>query len=64
MKRQLTFALIFSLASGNVWAQQQPVTFTSNTTLVVVDVTVKDKNGKVMEDLRKDDFALTDIRRA
>jgi len=60
MKRQLTFALIFSLASGNVWAQQQPVTFTSNTTLVVVDVTVKDKNGKVMEDLRKDDFALTE----
>jgi len=60
MKRQLILALIVSLVPGNVWAQQQPVTFTSNTTLVVVDVTVRDKNGKVIEDLRKDDFALAE----
>jgi VWFA-related protein len=59
MKRQLIFALIVSLVSGNVWAQE-PVTFTSNTTLVVVDVTVRDKSGKVVEDLKKDDFALTE----
>src|SRR5580700_8870298 len=39
-------------------AQQAPVTFTSNTTLVIIDVTVKDKTGKVVEDLKKGDFAL------
>ena len=48
----------FFLALGPLPAQQAPVTFTSNTTLVIIDVTVKDKTGKVVEDLKKGDFSL------
>ena len=61
MRRQLILVLVYLLALGNVQAQQQqPVTFTSNTTLVIIDVNVKDKSGKVIEDLKKDDFKLTE----
>jgi VWFA-related protein len=65
MKRPLTLTLVYLLALGNVRAQQQdPVTFTSNTTLVIIDVTVRDKSGKVVEDLKKDDFKLTEDGKA
>jgi VWFA-related protein len=60
MKRTLIFGLTFLLAFGNLPGQQAPVTFTANTTLVIIDVTVKDKSGKVVEDLKKGDFALTE----
>src|SRR5450755_2951979 len=60
MKRILVFGLTFLLAFGTLPAQQAPVTFTANTTLVIIDVTVKDKSGKVVEDLKKGDFALTE----
>ncbi len=60
MKRLLIFGLVFVLSFGNLPAQQAPVTFTANTTLVIIDVTVKDKGGKVVEDLKKGDFALTE----
>ena len=56
MKRALVYGLTFLLTAGNFPAQD--VTFTSNTTLVVIDVTVKDKSGKVIEDLKKGDFTL------
>ena len=36
--------------------QQPPVKFT--TTLVVVDVTVEDRSGKPVQDLKKEDFAV------
>ena len=40
-------------------AQDQPTpTFKTNTNLVIVNVTVKDKNGKAIEDLKKDQFTL------
>ena len=58
MKKIVVFGLVFFLTLGNIPAQQAPVTFTSNTTLVIIDVTVKDKSGKVVEDLKKGDFAL------
>jgi len=60
MKRLLIFGLVFFLAFGTMPAQQAPVTFTSNTTLVIIDVSIKDKSGKVIEDLKKGDFALTE----
>ncbi len=60
MKRLIVFGLVFLLAFGNLLAQQAPVTFTSSTTLVIIDVTVKDKSGKVVEDLKKGDFALSE----
>jgi len=60
MKRSLIFGLVFLLSFGNLPAQQAPVTFTSNTTFVIIDVTVKDKAGKVVEDLKKNDFVLTE----
>src|SRR5580692_9142427 len=60
MKRLLIFALVFLLTFGTLPGQQAPVTFTSTTTLVIIDVTVKDKAGKVVEDLKKGDFALTE----
>src|SRR5580765_8540570 len=51
MKRAIIFGLVFVLTLGNLPAQQAPVTFQSNTTLVIIDVAVKDKAGKVIEDL-------------
>src|ERR1700760_4357411 len=64
MKRLLIFSLVFVLSIGNIPAQQAPVTFTTNTTLVIIDVTVKDKAGKVVEDLKKGDFVLTEDGKA
>jgi len=64
MKRFIVFGLVFLLTFGNVPAQQAPVTFTSNTTLVIIDVTVKDKAGKVVEDLKKGDFSLSEDGKA
>ncbi len=58
MKKTVATGLAFFLAIGNLPAQQQPVTFTANTTLVVIDVAVKDKSGKVIEDLKKGDFVV------
>src|SRR5450432_3233651 len=60
MKQSIIFLLVFMLAFGNLFAQQGPVTFTSTTTLVIIDVAVKDKTGKVIEDLKKNDFTLTE----
>src|SRR5271170_131433 len=64
MKRLLIFGLVFLLTFGTLPGQQAPVTFTSTTTLVIIDVTVKDKAGKVVEDLKKGDFALTEDGKA
>src|SRR5271170_5059607 len=63
MKRLLIFGLVFLLTFGNL-PGQAPVTFQSNTTLVIIDVTVKDKSGKVVEDLKKEDFALSEDGKA
>jgi VWFA-related protein len=45
-------------------SQVQPATarttFTVNTQLVIEEVTVKDKNGKAVEGLRKEDFSVTE----
>ncbi len=60
MKKAVIFGLVFCLSFGNIQAQQAPVTFTSNTTLVIIDVTIKDAKGKIIEDLKKNDFVVTE----
>jgi VWFA-related protein len=59
----LTLVVILALASGGQQPAQPPagvpstgVTFSTNTNLVVVDVTVRDKSGKVIEGLKQSDF--------
>jgi VWFA-related protein len=47
--------LFLLLPQGNA---QDAVTFTSQANLVVIDVSVKDKSGKVLPDLKKSDFTI------
>lgn len=56
MKRSIFVPALF-LFFANVQAQEQP-TFTSNTNLVIIDVNVRDKSGKVVPNLGKNDFTL------
>ncbi len=64
MKKFVTSALAVLLAVGPLPAQQPTVTFTARTTLVIIDVAVKDKSGKVIENLQKGDFNLTEDGKA
>jgi VWFA-related protein len=57
MRNTVTLLLVGLLISP-VTPAQQDVTFTSESTLVVIDVSVKDKSGKVIADLGKSDFTL------
>jgi VWFA-related protein len=48
-----------ALICAGLLAQDQPApTFRTNTNLVIVNVAVKDKSGKAIEDLKKDQFTL------
>jgi VWFA-related protein len=55
MKR-LFFVPALFLVFANVEAQEP--TFTTNTSLVIIDANVRDKAGKVIPDLKKSDFSL------
>jgi len=55
----IALSLVGCLALG-ASAQQQPPTFRSSTRLVVSTVTVKDKEGKVIEGLTAKDFVVTE----
>ena len=50
--------LVGALAALPLVPQNAPATFKSNTNLVIVNVTVRDKSGKPIEDLKKGDFQL------
>jgi VWFA-related protein len=55
--------LLVTQAQSGVQSQVQPAasaTFTSSTQLVVEAVTVRDRNGKIVEGLKKEDFAVTE----
>jgi VWFA-related protein len=56
MKRSLIVPALF-LLMARVEAQEEP-TFTSNTSLVIIDVNVRDKAGNVIPNLTKNDFTL------
>src|SRR5580704_9892119 len=48
-----------ALIWGALLAQDQPSpTFKTNTNLVIVNVAIKDKSGKAIEDLKKEQFTL------
>jgi len=55
MKRLLFIPALF-LIFANVEAQEP--TFTSNTSLVIIDANVRDRSGKVVPDLKKSDFTV------
>jgi VWFA-related protein len=63
MKRLIVFGLVFLMSLGTLPAQA-PITFSTQTTLVIIDVEVKDKAGKVVDDLKKGDFQLTEDGKA
>src|ERR1700691_1256741 len=54
------FRIVFSaLVCAAMLAQDQaPANFKTNTNLVIINVSVKDKSGKAIDDLRKDQFTL------
>ena len=61
MRKFLVIALVVGQASWPAQAPQAPAarpTFTSTTSLVVVDVTVRDKSGTLVEGLKQNDFTL------
>src|SRR5947209_9846518 len=55
MRRTALYPLLLVLLAS---VQAQEPTFTSNTSLVVIDVNVKDKSGNAIPDLKKDDFTI------
>src|SRR6266852_5190028 len=59
-KRGLAVVLVLVLARANVVSQQTPTdyTFHSTTELVLVNVTVRDKNGNPVRDLKREDFTV------
>src|ERR1700730_12657689 len=59
-KRGLAVVLALVLARVNVVSQQTPTdyTFRSPTELVLVNVTVRDKNGNPVRDLKREDFTV------
>ena len=46
------------LLIGAVLLAQEPATFKTSTNLVVINLTVRDKSGKLIENLKKEDFTL------
>lgn len=57
--RQFWLALL-ALSSALAQTSDRPVTFRATTRLVVINVTVTDRNGRPVEDLTKDDFEITE----
>src|ERR1700688_3200309 len=58
-KRTLTMALALTLASLSLVSQDTTdYTFRTKTELVLVNVTVRDKNGNPVRDLKREDFTV------
>src|SRR6478672_1339014 len=62
MRLRIVKLMLFGLAAA---AQQPPtVKFTANSNLVVLDVTVRDKAGNLVEGLKKEDFIVQEDGKA
>jgi len=59
----LSFALV-ALAGPSIWAQDTAATIAVDVKVVTLPVTVRDKHGKIVKDLTKDDFTLQEDGRA
>src|SRR5579883_2525950 len=57
MKSKIQILSVAALALA-AFGQQAPVVFKSSTSLVVLDVTVRDRAGKEIADLKKEDFVV------
>ncbi len=57
MKRLIFIPLLFTVFAS-VEAQEPEATFTSNSNLVIVDANVRDRSGKVVPGLTKNDFTI------
>jgi VWFA-related protein len=69
--RVLNFVRIFvlnsvlvALAGPSMWAQEPAATIAVDVKVVTLPVTVRDKHGKIVRDLTKDDFTLQEDGRA
>ncbi len=61
----LNFALVaLSGAGSSMWAQEPAATIAVDVKVVTLPVTVRDKHGKIVRDLTKDDFTLQEDGRA
>jgi VWFA-related protein len=58
MKRSLIIPALFLLLARVEAQEPETATFTSNTSLVIIDVNVRDKSGNVIQNLSKNDFTL------
>ena len=56
--------LICGVCCCALLAQDRPATFRTDTNLVIVNITVRDKSGKLLDNLKKEDFALTEDDKA
>lgn len=56
--RRLKICPTILLCIASLAAQDAPATFKSNTNLVIVNVTVRDRSGKPISNLKKEDFQL------
>src|SRR5215467_9026933 len=63
MKSRVKIVSVGVLALA-AFGQQAPVVFKSSTSLVVLDVTVKDRSGKEITDLKKEDFVVMEDGKA
>jgi VWFA-related protein len=61
----LNFALVALVGAGpSIWAQDTAATIAVDVKVVTLPVTVRDKHGKIVKDLTKDDFTLQEDGRA
>ncbi len=56
--------LICGVCCCALLAQDRPATFRTDTNLVIVNITVRDKSGKLLDNLKKEDFVLTEDDKA
>jgi VWFA-related protein len=56
--RRLTLLPLLALLSVGLAQEPPEVTFTSQANLVIIDVSAKDKSGKVIPNLKKEDFTI------